>query len=252
MPSETVIASFSTMTLKLIVAADKADLLSRLKVLIQQVADNFVSCGNGFIKVGVSGGSMVGMLASILPEVNTDWQKWRFFFCDERLVPFDSADSTFGCYNAQLTAKLSLKEDQFVLVNPSLSPPEAAKDYCEKLAKYFGALPVFDLLLLGMGPDGHTCSLFPGHKLLEEKDRWVAEITDSPKPPPCRVTLTLPVLNSAKLAIFPISGAEKADTVLRVLHPKAGEAHLPASLVQPRSGDVIWLLDSAAASLLPK
>lgn len=240
------------MPLKVVTAADKADLLSRLKLLIQQVADNSGTCGNDFIKVGLSGGSMVGMLATILPEVKTDWKKWRFFFCDERLVPFENADSTFGCYNAQLTAKLGLKEDQFVVVNPSLSPPEAAKDYREKLAKYFTAMPVFDLLLLGMGPDGHTCSLFPGHKLLEEKDKWVAEITDSPKPPPCRVTLTLPVLNSAKLAIFPISGAEKAETVLRVLHPKAGEAHLPASLVQPKCGEVIWLLDSAAASLLPK
>lgn len=240
------------MTLKLIVTDDKARLLTRLKVLIQRVADSFVSSGNEYVKVGVSGGSMVGMLASVLLEVKTDWQKWRFFFCDERLVPFDNSESTFGSYRVQLLPKLNLKEEQFVIVNPSLSPSDAARDYSEKLAKYFNALPEFDLLLLGMGPDGHTCSLFPGHKLLDEKNRWVAEITDSPKPPPCRVTFTLPVINSAKLVVFPISGVEKADTVLKVLHPKDGAQPLPASLVQPNKGDVIWLLDSAAASLLPK
>lgn len=240
------------MTLKVTVATDKADLLCRLKVLIQQVADTFVSSGNEFLKVGVSGGSMVGMLTQVLPGVKTDWQKWRFFFCDERLVPLENTDNTFGSYNAQLVPKLCLKREQFVIVNTSLPPPEAAKDYSEKLKVYFKSVPEFDLLLLGMGPDGHTCSLFPGHKLLEEKTKWVADITDSPKPPPCRVTLTFPVINSAKLVVFPIAGAEKADTVVKVLHAKEGEPSLPASLVQPTKGDVVWLLDSAAASKLPK
>lgn len=240
------------MAVKVVIAADKQELLDRIKVLIQQVADNLPP-EQSFIKVGLSGGSMVNMLSNLLPGVKTDWTKWRFFFCDERLVPFDSSESTYGCYRSQLIPKLGLKEDQFVTVNPSLSPEEAAKDYVAKLATYFGSsLPEFDLLLLGMGPDGHTCSLFPGHKLLEERARWVAEITDSPKPPPCRVTLTLPVVNNAKLAVFPITGEEKAPTVLSVLHPKTEEEPLPASLVNPSHGDVIWLLDTLAASLLPK
>ncbi|KAL3220225.1 hypothetical protein MRX96_030047 [Rhipicephalus microplus] len=202
------------MTRKVIVVADKADLHSRLKDLIQEVADTFVSSGNEFLKVGVSGGSMPGMLAQVLPGVKT--------------------------------------EEQFVLVNTSLPPSEAAQKYSEKLKEYFKTVPKFDLLLLGMGPDGHTCSLFPGHKLLEEKTKWVADITDSPKPPPCRVTLTYPVINSTKLAIFPIAGVEKAATVAKVLHPMEGEPRLPASLVEPTEGDVVWLLDSGAASQLPK
>lgn len=240
------------MALEVIVATDKADLLCRLKVLIQQVADTLVSSGNKFLNVGVSGGSMVGMLTQVLPGVKTDWQKWRFFFCDERLVPIENSENTFGNYNAQLAPKLHLTKEQFVIVNTSLPPREAAEDYSEKLKEYFKTVPEFDLLLLGMGPDGHTCSLFPEHKLLEEKLKWVADITDSPKPPPCRVTFTYPVINSAKMVVFPITGAEKADTVAKVLHPKKGEPRLPASLVQPTAGNVVWLLDSAAASLLPK
>lgn len=240
------------MAVKVVVEADKPALLSRLRVLIQQVADG-VPAGQKWVKVGLSGGSLVGALAGVLPGVQTDWSRWRFFFCDERVVPFEDADSTYGCYKAQLLPRLNLREEQFVVIDPALPAGRAAMDYSSKLSEYFGeALPEFDLLLLGMGPDGHTCSLFPGHQVLEEKSRWVAEVTDSPKPPPCRVTLTLPVLNNARLALFPISGKEKADTVLKVLHPGAGEALLPAALVKPSKGDVVWLLDSGAASLLPK
>ncbi|KAH8019019.1 hypothetical protein HPB51_015645 [Rhipicephalus microplus] len=155
------------MTRKVIVVADKADLHSRLKDLIQEVADTFVSSGNEFLKVGVSGGSMPGMLAQVLPGVKTVWKKWRFFFCDERLVPIEDAENTYGSYKALLAPKLCLTEEQFVLVNTSLPPSEAAQKYSEKLKEYFKTVPKFDLLLLGMGPDGHTCSLFPGHKLLE-------------------------------------------------------------------------------------
>ncbi|XP_064457035.1 6-phosphogluconolactonase-like isoform X2 [Ornithodoros turicata] len=199
-----------------------------------------------------SGGSMVNMLSSVLPAVKTDWMKWRFFFCDERLVPFSSKDSTFGCYKTELIPKLGLTEDQFITINPILTGSDAAKDYADKMSVYFKELPVFDLLLLGMGPDGHTCSLFPGHALLTVNDKWVAEIVDSPKPPPCRITLTLPVINNARLALFPISGIEKAPTVLKVLHPDAEDKPLPAALVQPSKGDVVWLLDSDAAKMLPK
>lgn len=95
------------------------------------------------------------------------------------------------------------------------SAEKAAMDYVKKLSIYFPSnyIPRFDLLLLGMGPDGHTCSLFPGHPLLEETSVWVASITDSPKPPPCRITLTFPVINNTRLAIFIATGESKASMI---------------------------------------
>jgi len=107
--------------------------------------------------------------------------------------------------------------------------------------------PIFDLILLGVGPDGHTASLFPGHELLSEEDRWVAYIEDSPKPPPRRITFTYPVINHAARVAFVASGAGKASTLQTVLdNPEVG---LPASRVRPVSpGQVYWFVDEAAVS----
>lgn len=97
----------------------------------------------------------------------------------------------------------------------SSTAEDAAKDYIMKMSVHFppDSLPKFDLLLLGMGEDGHTCSLFPGHRLLEETGVWVCPINDSPKPPPSRITLTLPVINNAKCCAFALTGAGKAPVV---------------------------------------
>ena len=147
------------------------------------------------------------------------------------------------------------------LVEPALAEPaDAAEDALEEIADAYeqelirefaskdaARFPVFDLILLGVGPDGHTASLFPGHALLSEDDRWVAYITDSPKPPPRRITLTYPVINHAARVAFVASGANKADTLKTVLdHPEQG---LPASRVRPITpGQVYWFVDDAAAS----
>ncbi|NXS83846.1 6PGL phosphogluconolactonase, partial [Erpornis zantholeuca] len=110
--------------------------------------------------------------------------------------------------------------------------------------------PQFDLLLLGMGPDGHTCSLFPGHALLQERRPLIAAIVDSPKPPRARVTMTLPLLNLARSLLILASGASKSCTVQRILEGEEEEELLPAARVQPRSGHLRWLLDQEAAKEL--
>lgn len=131
------------------------------------------------------------------------------------MVPFDSNESTYGQYKSRLIGKSGIKEEQFVTIVEGLNAEDAAIDYRNKLIEHFPneTLPSFDLLLLGMGPDGHTCSLFPGHKLLDETTLWVAPIVDSPKPPPERITLTYPIINNAKCCIFAISGDSKAETI---------------------------------------
>lgn len=108
-----------------------------------------------------------------------------------------------------------------------------------------GDPPIIDAVLLGMGPDGHTCSLFPGHVMLQETSLWVSSLEDSPKPPLCRISLTLPVVNAAKLVCFVATGQGKAELLPRV---RAGDTSLPCALVQPAKAE--WFVDSAAASKL--
>ena len=115
--------------------------------------------------VGLSGGSLPSILATVLPKVVTDWKKWRFFFCDERLVPFDDSESTFGVYRRKLIQNFaSINEQQFVTIDESLPQQQVADDYERRMRAILGDRAL-DLALLGMGPDGHTCSLFPGHAL---------------------------------------------------------------------------------------
>uniref|UniRef100_A0A8D0GN95 6-phosphogluconolactonase n=2 Tax=Sphenodon punctatus TaxID=8508 RepID=A0A8D0GN95_SPHPU len=160
----------------------------------------------------------------------------------------------FSCghfFQTHLLPHLSIPEDQIVVINPSLPVEEAAADYAVKLKEAFQGedMPVFDLLILGVGPDGHTCSLFPDHALLQEREKIVAPLSDSPKPPPERITLTLPVLNAARTVVFVATGESKASVIKRIL-----EGHeqnpLPAARVQPHTGKLYWFLDEPAAKEL--
>jgi len=225
-----------------------AELLSELAKIIEKIADQAIKTKRVF-NIAVSGGSQPTQLASCLGEIKTDWKKWRIFFCDERLVPSDNEDSTYGAYLKAFENVIPITAQQFIPVNTNLSESQAALDYARKLRSKLPGLriPKFDLQLLGLGEDGHTCSLFPDHSLLDEKRKLVAPITDSPKSPPVRVTLTYPVLNLSQ-SIFIVIGSSKADAVKRILQDNES---LPAGRVQPtRPNKVIWLIDSEAASLL--
>ena len=165
----------------------------------------------------------------------------------------DHEDSNYALCKKEFFDKVPLKPNQIHTIDESLldDPEELSDEYEKQLADAFAGKesvrhPVFDLILLGMGPDGHTCSLFPGHKLLQERSRWVAPIEDSPKPPPKRITLTLPVLNKAHRIAFCLVGEGKQEMLSKTLdEPQLG---LPASLVRPTPpGDVYFLVDDAAS-----
>jgi 6-phosphogluconolactonase len=233
----------------IVVKADEAAVVAALASLVEREAREAIQ-QHGAFHLGLSGGSLAGFLCRGLPSIDTDWAAWRLFFCDERLVPVESPDNTWGLYRAGLLAQTPLTEQQVLVVRTDLPPEAAAKDYQEQLeARLAGRL---DLLLLGAGPDGHTCSLFPGHPLLQEPalaagGRLVASITDSPKPPPERVTLTLPAINGSGGCVFAACGAGKAGMMARLLGGAPGGEVLPAQLVKPVSGKLWWLLDQPAA-----
>lgn len=227
--------------------------------LAQLVAQRAACClegTRGQFALGLSGGSLVSMLArdlpaAVAPSGPAGLARWTVGFCDERLVPFEHSESTYGLYRTHVFSKLPIPDSQVLTINPALPVAAAAEDYAEKLRQAFHGdpIPVFDLLILGVGPDGHTCSLFPGHPLLQEREKIVAPIIDSPKPPPQRVTLTLPVLNAARTVIFVATGEGKAAVLKRILEDRE-ERPLPAAMVQPHTGKLCWFLDEAAARLL--
>lgn len=146
-------------------------------------------------------------------------------------------------------------------INDSLSAEEAADEYefvIRQLVKSrtvsvsdISDCPKFDLILLGMDSDGHVASLFPNHSALDEKDRWVTFITDSPKPPPERITFTLPVINSASNVAVVVTGESKAEAVHLAIDDAEPECpSLPSRMVQPTKGKLVWFLDEPAASKL--
>ncbi|KXG54518.1 6-phosphogluconolactonase, DevB-type [Penicillium griseofulvum] len=215
-------------------------------------------------RIAVSGGSLPAVLAKALlapsngsPEDTPHFSKWHIFFADERAVPLDHEDSNYRLLNDELVNKIPAELGSPV-VHPidekhveDDDPQELADLYQADLMREFAAkdsvkLPMFDLILLGCGPDGHTCSLFPGHALLREKDAWVAAETNSPKPPPKRITLTLPVVTHAVSIGFVATGGGKKDILKQIFDLEEGSS-LPSALVNQGAGDkVSWFTDHPA------
>ncbi|MCL4295648.1 MAG: 6-phosphogluconolactonase [Anaerolineae bacterium] len=222
----------------------------------------------GRFTLALSGGSLPQLLGPALVKQATDWSAWHVFWADERCVPLTQPDSNYFLAQQYLFDHVPIPPEQIHAPNTSLDPAQMAAAYQTVLAQVFSvqppipqphdpvdqttklpAFPQFDLILLGMGEDGHTASLFPGHPLLQETERWVVPIFDSPKPPPQRITLTLPLLNNARQVAFIAAGAGKAAILPQVF---AAGSPLPAHRVQPTSGHLHWFVDEAAAANLKK
>ena len=188
---------------------------------------------------------------SLDKEIST-WDKNHLFLVDERLVPFTDADSNYGMLNSLLLSKVKVSPGNrhFIHVQGS-SPENLARKYEEDIKKFFrlqkSNFPEFDLIVLGIGKDGHTASLFPGAESLNENKHFAVAVTPE-QAKHNRITLTLPVINSAKNVILIARGREKAMVIKKVIEEK--DVSLPATLVNPDRGRLVFLLDSEAGSLL--
>ena len=212
---------------------------------------------HGRFAVALSGGNTPRSVYSMLAQeykTALPWAKIHIFFGDERAVPPDHPDSNYRMANETLLSHVPIPAENIHRIHAELDPESAAEDYEEQLRAYFnlknGALPRFDLIMLGLGEDGHTASLFPGSSALKEMSRQVASTWVEEKKT-FRITLTYPVLNHAAEIEFLISGGGKAQILRDVLHPQ-GAATYPAQGIKPENGRLLWLLDQDAAHLLPE
>ncbi len=196
------------------------------------------------------------LLASDAYAARVDWARVHVFFGDERCVPPDHADSNYRMAQHSLLRAVALPEANVHRMAGELPPEAAAERYEAELERHFGlgvgsGFPRFDLVLLGMGGDGHTASLFPGTAALAESRRWVVA-NSVPALGVTRLTLTLPVLNAAASVLFLVSGADKAQRLKQVLAllPAQSSPALPAQCVRPGGEPPDWLVDAAAGALL--
>ena len=204
--------------------------------------------------VALSGGSTPRRLYRLLasdPFIGAiDWTRWHVFWGDERCVPPDHDDSNYRMAEEALLDHVPIPDHQIYRIRGEAEPAVVATEYEEGLR---GVLPgpdyKLDLILLGMGDDGHTASLFPETKALAEKDRLVVA-NWVPKFHAYRITFTLALINGARTVLFLVAGESKSDALSLVLDPTAGGDVPPAASVRPASGDLRWIVDGAAASRL--
>lgn len=206
-------------------------------------------------RIALAGGNtprrMYEILASPTYANRLAWARWEVFWGDERAVAPDHPDSNYRMARLALLSHVNIPSDQVYRMRGELAPQEAAEEYERRLREVFKeSVPVFDLVLLGMGTDGHTASLFPGTAAVENQEDLIVA-NWAPALDAHRLTLTLPVINAARNVLFLVTGEDKAQAVKAVLELGDEERDLlPAALVRPESGNLVWHLDRAAASLL--
>lgn len=235
-----------------------SDTLSHEAALyVVHVAQESISTHRRFT-IALSGGNTPKKLYSLLAEEpycsQIDWNLVEVFWSDERCVPPDSADSNFLLAQQVLLSKIPIPAKQIHRMPADMEDRDAASLlYTREMQQTFGTdgVPAFDLIQLGMGPEGHTASLFPHQTSLHEQQRLVMPVS-VPKPPPPRLTFTPRILNAATHVLFLVTGTDKADAVQAVLEGEYQPDEYPAQIVQPVKGDVTWMLDQAAASKLQK
>ncbi|KAL6644405.1 hypothetical protein ACP70R_016013 [Stipagrostis hirtigluma subsp. patula] len=248
---------------KLLIFDAEEDLAASLAEYTAELSAKFAA-ERGAFAVVLSGGSLVKALRKLAesPYLEAvDWSKWHVFWVDERVVPKDHADSNYRLAFDEFLSKVPIPADQVYAINDSLSAEEAADDYESRLKQLVKngviemssvtGFPKFDLMLLGMGPDGHVASLFPGHPFVHENQKWVTYVKDSPKPPPERITFTFPMINSSAYIALVVTGAGKGGAVHKALSEEHNTSDLlPVEMVSLQDGELTWFTDKPAVSML--
>ncbi len=244
------------LTTQLIITTDLDALALKAAELFKTAARTHVD-GRGRFAAALSGGSTPRAMHRLLARppllAEVPWEQTHLFWVDERCLPASDPESNLGSAWRDLLQHLPLPRENLHYVRGDFPPEEAIEEYQLELISFFqpapGEFPVFDLIFLGVGRDGHTASLFPDSFALREEHRMVAAVKGG-TPNVHRVTLTLPVLNRARQIVFLVAGREKAETVKALL--EGDRPDLPAAQVKPAGGELIWLLDQEAAALLEK
>ena len=215
----------------------------------------------GRVTLALSGGNTPRALYQLLADPRhgfrdrLPWQQMHFFWSDERYVPADDDQSNYKMARETLFAPAGVPPENVHRFRTELASPEStAEDYQEQLEKFFGTgreqpPPRFDIMLLGMGADGHTASLFPGLPLLHASEHWVKAFW-VPQLRSHRISLLPDLINESENILLLVTGAEKAEAVAMVLTDEPRNAALPVQKIQPTEGNLLWLLDQAAASLV--
>lgn len=237
----------------------KLNILESFEEALKRVAEYFKTIARESIaehekfSVALSGGSspkkLYEMLASDYKD-KVDWGKVYFFFGDERYVPKTDPDSNYLMVKKSLFDPLSISETQIFSVNTSVDPQTAALKYAEVIKDFFkGKETRFDLVLLGLGEDAHTASLFPGTPVLHDDIPSAKEVYLQDKKV-YRITLNAPLINQARHIAFLVYGEGKAEAVQHVIEDNRVTNNFPAQLIKPGDGELQWFLDTAAASKL--
>ncbi len=240
---------------QIIILDTAEELFVRAAEEIAHVAGEAI-CMHGEFNLCLTGGTTPERTYDLLAtrfELSVDWKEVQFYWGDERCVPPDDAASNYAMANRTILSKLKIKSDQIHRMRGEDAPEAAAREYEDELRERMslgeGEFPRFDLMLLGLGDNCHMLSLFPGIPALHEEHRLVVpvEVEDKVRH---RITLTAPVMNNSARIMFIVSGEKKAAAVKRVLEGTDDPERVPAHLVAPKDGVVMWMLDKAAASQL--
>ncbi len=241
-------------TTKIIVKDDPDHLAQEAAKLFFEAALENVR-KKGVFTVAVSGGSTPRRMHRLLAREpylsEAPWDKTHLFWVDERCVSYSHQYSNYGAAKKDLINNIPIPDENVYPMPVESSSEIGSVAYQAKLIDFFnleqGGLPQFDLIILGIGKDGHTASLFPGQRVLDEKERLVVSVKGG-NPEVSRLTMTLPVLNNAREILILVSGEQKAETLKTVL--ESDQVLLPVQRVRPNRGNLKWLIDRDAASMI--